>query len=155
MIIKFKLFEQNAVDPYGEENWENIEFSKGDIVKAKVDIYGPGHAFGLIYFKKDKNYKIIGFKHNLYWVMGEFNLGSVRIFSLGEMNDFFEKIDNIQENKSENIDPYNEENWEDVDHEHVWEDKVERDPRGLVPPIDYRECKICGKKYRTHVGYGK
>lgn len=52
-------------------------------------------------------------------------------------------------------DPYDEEDWNDTQHKHIWEDKVERDPMGISPPIDYRECKICGKKYRTHVGYGK
>lgn len=59
------------------------------------------------------------------------------------------------EDMKSDLDPWGEEDWDESKHKHIWEDKVEKDPRGLSHPIDYRECKICGEKYRTHVGYGK
>jgi hypothetical protein len=147
----FKNKTINPNDPYGEEYWENPD-----------DIYCD-YCHGVIH-PKENLFILFGkpVHANVNCLM-EFNRKTKQYISNVESTPYntakkllkrWGYFDKVQENKKEDIDPYNEEDW-NTEHKHIWEDKVERDPRGLCPPIDYRECKICGKKYRTHVGYGK
>lgn len=105
------------IDPYSEGNWNELCIQSGDEVVCKVDNYNLG---GYYAFEEGKKYIIrdVIIYRGIEWVIvythTENSLGRKEFLSFNryDFEKCFKKDDGINEQMNE-LDPYNEEDWND------------------------------------------
>jgi len=114
MITKFKIFEYNELDPYGEENWKDdifIPITSETILKVNDEIYDPDYEF----YGTIKEVFIGDMGRTVFYNIRKKNYNTIsRTKDNLKHYEYKVKINNIQESHNE-IDPYGENNWDDDD----------------------------------------
>jgi len=109
MIIKFKLFENNIdIDPYGEEDWNEVIYPQDNEWVLCIKDH-PN-------FEEGKKYKVLYVNRTCVWLNKPKSYGNLYQsmgFHKEYFYDYFERI--IDENFHLDIDPYGEEDWNEID----------------------------------------
>jgi hypothetical protein len=97
------------IDPYREEDWADKDYEIGEQLVCLINCRGS------YYFNKGETYSILDIDHrNTYrgYYLKPKNT-AVTGFSKGFLERTFVRKARLNENRKEDIDPYNEEDWED------------------------------------------